>query len=73
MIAYNHGGVAEQLNRILPAGLITPGDKAALQAKSLQWLITPPEVPKNQEFSLKSMLENTLAIYHSLAVPEKAS
>ncbi|WP_041354606.1 glycosyltransferase family 4 protein [Methylophaga nitratireducenticrescens] len=73
VIAYNHGGVAEQLNRILPAGLITPGDKVALQAKSLQWLITPPEVPKNQEFSLQSMLENTLAIYHSLAVPEKAS
>ncbi|AUZ85715.1 glycosyl transferase [Methylophaga nitratireducenticrescens] len=73
VIAYNHGGVAEQLNRILPAGLVTPRDKTALQAKSLQWLITPPEVPKNQEFSLQSMLENTLAIYHSLAVPEKAS
>ncbi|MCB2425980.1 glycosyltransferase family 4 protein [Methylophaga pinxianii] len=70
VIAYDHGGVSEQLNIMLPDGLIKVGDKSALVDKCSQWLKAVPEVPTNHPFTLQRMLENTLKIYQSVMVPQ---
>ena len=66
VIAYAHGGVAEQLTALLPQGAVPVGDLDAALKLSLAWLQQPPHVPENQVFRLQTMLENTLAIYHEL-------
>lgn len=71
VIGYDHGGVAEQLQRMLPEGLTPARDEAALLEKTRGWLIAPPKVRKTGDFSLKTMLENTLSIYLSLATQRK--
>lgn len=71
VIAYDHGGVSEQLHRMLPDGLIPVGDKNALADKCSQWLKAIPEVQASHDFTLQRMLDNTLQIYQSLAMPQK--
>ncbi len=71
VIAYDHGGVSEQLNIMLPDGLIAVGDKSAVADKCLQWLESLPAVPTNHPFTLQRMLENTLTVYQSVMVRPK--
>jgi glycosyltransferase involved in cell wall biosynthesis len=66
VIAYAHGGVAEQLAMLLPQGGVPVGDIHAALERSLAWLQQAPLVPENQVFRLQTMLENTLAIYDEL-------
>lgn len=68
VIAYNHGGVSEQMSSMLPDGLIPVADKSALTDKCSQWLQAVPEVPTSHDFTLHRMLENTLNIYQSVTV-----
>ncbi|MFM9912151.1 MAG: glycosyltransferase family 4 protein [Methylophilaceae bacterium] len=63
VIGYDHGGVGEQLAAILPQGRVPLGDMAALENLTLAWLETPPMVPREQPFTLRTMLERTLAVY----------
>ncbi len=65
--AYDHGGVAEQLAAIYPAGRIAPGDKAGMQALLAAWYHAAPPVPPDQPFTLERMLTSTLETYLELA------
>ena len=63
VIAYSHGGVEEQLKKILPSGLVAKNSNQLLYEKTKKFLIKPPIPKKNNHFLLKNMLENTLNIY----------
>ena len=65
--AYSHGGVAEQLAEIFPAGRIAPGDKAGMEALLASWQHAAPQVPAHQPFTLERMLSSTLGVYRELA------
>jgi glycosyltransferase involved in cell wall biosynthesis len=67
VIGYNHGGVAEQLDAMLPEGLINVGDIDAAVEKVIIWQQSPPKIEQSHPFTLKNMCEKTLAIYHSVA------
>lgn len=65
VIAYNHGGVGEQLNEIFPQGGIKKGELSQGVLLASKWIKTPPKVPFSESFSLNKMLENTLKVYKS--------
>jgi glycosyltransferase involved in cell wall biosynthesis len=63
VIGYNHGGVSEQLQAILPSGSIPVGHVPDAAQLSMKWLKCTPEVPSSQPFTLERMLCNTLMVY----------
>lgn len=65
--AYAHGGVAEQLSAIFPAGCIAPGDKPGMEALLAAWYNAAPSVPPDQPFTLERMLTSTMETYLELA------
>lgn len=67
VIAYDHGGVSEQLAAILPEGAVPPGDIGGVTRKLAAWLEAPPEVPRANPFTLERMLDSTLNAYLELA------
>jgi glycosyltransferase involved in cell wall biosynthesis len=67
VIGYAHGGVDEQLDIILPEGRIGVGNIPEAAMLTLDWLNKSPNVPTNKFFTLKRMLDNTVAIYEELA------
>jgi glycosyltransferase involved in cell wall biosynthesis len=67
VIAYDHGGVSEQLAAMLPEGAIPVGDIDAAAKKAADWLLQPPDVPTQNPFTLARMLAATLDIYRELA------
>lgn len=69
VIAYDHGGVHEQLAAILPEGAIPVGDTTSAAAKAGAWLLQPPQVPVDNPFTLERMLSVTLDVYRELALP----
>lgn len=70
VIAYSHGGVKEQLIKLLPKGLIKVGNIYDVVNLALRWIAKPPKIKKNNFFTLKKMLQNTLDVYQK-AVEEK--
>ena len=70
VIAYSHGGVKEQLIKLLPKGLIKVGNIYDVVNLALRWIAKPPKIKKNNFFTLKKMLQNTLDVYEK-AVEEK--
>jgi glycosyltransferase involved in cell wall biosynthesis len=68
VVAYDHGGVGEQLRVHFPAGLIPVGDVAAAAGR-VRELLKTPAIPKPlaPEFTLRRMLESTLNVYRNLA------
>ena len=66
VIGYNHGGVREQLQAILPAGGIPVGHVRDAAMLAMNWLEAPPEVPAEQAFTLERMLSQTLDVYDEL-------
>lgn len=65
---YAHGGVAEQLEQYLPAGLIPVGDTAAMAERLAAWHRTPPTLqePVGSPYRREDMIEAHLALYHQL-------
>ncbi|VAW76976.1 Glycosyltransferase [hydrothermal vent metagenome] len=63
---YDHGGVKEQLAKVLPSGAIAIGDTAAMTALLVQWYQQAPEIEDEHPFTLENMLSRTLAVYHEL-------
>jgi glycosyltransferase involved in cell wall biosynthesis len=63
---YNHGGVAEQLNALLPSGLIQPGDRHAMVVRLGEWANQPGRPSRENPFTLANMLEVTLSVYEQL-------
>jgi len=66
VIAYSHGGVKEQLIKLLPKGLIEVGKINDVINLALRWIAEPPKVKKNNFFTLKKMLQNTLNVYEKV-------
>jgi glycosyltransferase involved in cell wall biosynthesis len=60
---YAHGGVGEQLAQHFPAGLVPPGDSAAMAARLFEWSATLPSMQDVQVYTLQDMLDSTLALY----------
>jgi len=71
VIGWNHGGVRETLAAMFPQGAVTPGDRGALLALSLQFLRNRPAVPPSDAFGLHESMEKTMAVYRSV-LAEKA-
>jgi glycosyltransferase involved in cell wall biosynthesis len=60
---YGHGGVAEQLQALLPQGLVPVGDVAAM-ITLLESFRRNPTPPENEPcFTLVNMLSRTLELY----------
>jgi len=63
---YAHGGVGEQLERNFPAGLVAPGDTGAVVDRLQAWYAERPPMQDVRPFTLKEMLDSTLALYQTL-------
>lgn len=66
VIAYSHGGVKEQLIKLLPKGLIEVGIINDVINLALRWIAEPPKIKKNNFFTLDKMLQNTLNVYEKV-------
>jgi glycosyltransferase involved in cell wall biosynthesis len=66
VIAYDHGGVAEQLRSLFPLGLIETGRLDRAIDLSCEILKTHPQPSSIEAFTLSRMLDSTLDVYRSL-------
>jgi glycosyltransferase involved in cell wall biosynthesis len=66
VIGYDHGGVSEQLNKLLPEGAIAVGHQVKLLEVTKRWLMHAPKVNANEVFTLQSMLDKTYDVYCEL-------
>jgi len=63
---YDHGGVHEQLDALLPEGKIEVGDSNKLTQLLAKWHTTPPASKRNNPFTLENMLTKTQTVYEDL-------
>jgi len=63
VIGYDHGGVGEILAQWFPEGRTPLADQRALTEVSIRLISKSPAVPRNDDFTLKKMLDRTLALY----------
>jgi glycosyltransferase involved in cell wall biosynthesis len=66
VVAYNHGGVHEQLRESFPQGLVEPNDQVAMAAKTMEILHSKDRPNLDGKFTLATMLESNYAIYQEL-------
>lgn len=66
MIAWNHGGAAEILAEMFPAGAVEALDYEALEHKTRAFLDTPPHVDKSNAFTLDESMNKHLDVYREL-------
>lgn len=66
VVAYNHGGVAEQLQVIFPDGLVSTGDVDVALAATLDILGQGKTPSSIGPFILQRMLDATLDVYRTL-------
>ena len=66
VVAYSHGGVAEQLEAMLPAGSIPLGDSVAMIKRLVQWHASPLHPSKENAFTIERMLVCSIRVYESL-------
>lgn len=69
VIAYDHGGVSEQMAALLPEGAVPVGDVPGVVRLLSAWLDHPPAVSDNNPFTLERMLSATFDVYRELAHP----
>jgi hypothetical protein len=67
VLGYAHGGVAEQLELLLPEGQVRVGDLDELASKTRKWLEAPPEIVASRIFDMEESMKATLAVYTELA------
>ena len=67
VVGYDHGGVGEILSTMFPLGAVPLGNQQALVSAVTQMLADPPEVPVDNPYPLKRMLDSTLNLYQQLA------
>lgn len=67
VIAYDHGGVGEQLRALFPAGLVPSGDVQGVAA-CIRTLRQVPVTPSalTADFTLQRMLGSTMGVYQTL-------
>ena len=66
MIAWDHGGAAEIMAAMFPAGAVPPLDFEALEARTRAFLENPPAVPESKAFTLDESMEKHLDVYRYL-------
>ncbi|MGL4400757.1 MAG: glycosyltransferase [Luteolibacter sp.] len=66
VIAYDHGGVAEQLRAIFPQGLVKVGDVNCAIDRTSEILNRRPTPSSAEAFALERMLRSTLEVYQSV-------
>ena len=65
VVAYDHGGASEVLNKLYPKGL-TPANDTKMAADTLMTILrTKPDINPQNPFTLKRMINETLAVYTS--------
>lgn len=68
VVAYDHGGVGEQLRALFPQGLVPVGDVGRVAEKTVSILESGTRLSDGIEpFTLQRMREATLAIYREIA------
>ena len=70
VLGYAHGGVAEQLEQLFPAGAIALRDLEQAVQTLQQWIKSPPHVPiiEDNPFTLQKMQVKTLEVYDKLCL-----
>jgi glycosyltransferase involved in cell wall biosynthesis len=63
VLAYGHGGVREQLERIFPEGLVEPGNVSLAIDRSAEILEDSPRPGFIGDFTLERMLSSTMGVY----------
>ena len=63
VIAYNHGGAAEVLEKMYPHGRVEPNDTTAVCDKVISFYKQPVPVTDENFFTLEKMLKETLSLY----------
>ncbi|MFA6041009.1 MAG: glycosyltransferase family 4 protein [Methylophilus sp.] len=71
VIGYDHGGVHEQLQALLPQGAIAVENQQQLLTVTQQFLTQAPVVKRNTTFTLQAMLDKTYAVYMELLAENK--
>ena len=71
MIAWDHGGAAEIMAAMFPAGAVRPLDFAGLEAKTREFLSAPPVVAESDAFTLEESMNRHLAVYRELLEERK--
>lgn len=66
---YDHGGVGETLQYLLPEGRIPVGDVAAMADLVAAWYRRPVEVRRDHPFTLDRMIDQTIAVYREVTAP----
>ncbi len=68
VVGYDHGGVGEQLDALLPQGKVRPGDWQAAARRIEEFLIERPAVAINRSYTLDGSLHATRSVYADLLV-----
>jgi glycosyltransferase involved in cell wall biosynthesis len=66
VIGYEHGGVGEILETLLPSGKVPVGDIRAIVDRLKEWEAHPAKPEHNNPFTLEKMLSTILDSYQSL-------
>lgn len=65
VIAWDHGGVREILQKWFPEGAVEADNQSALAKKTRAFLQQPPVINKSEAFSLQESMDQTLNLYRS--------
>lgn len=71
VVAYDHGGVSEIMRTLYPVGRVEPENMQALVGTVAKLLETPASVSSDNPYTLKNMLDRTLALYEHAAASLK--
>jgi glycosyltransferase involved in cell wall biosynthesis len=71
VIGYEHGGVGEILDALLPSGKIPLGDTEAIINRLKEWETQPVKPKKIYPFTLEKMLSQTTDLYQSLTTNQR--
>ncbi|MEZ6055102.1 MAG: glycosyltransferase family 4 protein [Planctomycetaceae bacterium] len=67
VVGYDHGGAAEILRTLFPAGRVTPGDVAEVVRQIEACIETNQEIHPNLQFTRQHMSETTIRLYENIA------
>jgi glycosyltransferase involved in cell wall biosynthesis len=67
VVGYDHGGVGEVLAEMLPEGRVALGDTKGAGERIASFVRERPAVRPNERFTLRAMLDATMAVYERVA------
>lgn len=66
VVGFDDSGVGEVLAELFPDGRVRHGDVDQFTERTVQVLSERPRIPRNETFTLRRMLDRTLAVYTEL-------